>query len=95
MVTRSKRSEEGGPIPATYMAPTWSWASLEGAVALDLLSDNVLREVKWQRLVSLIKATVNRVRSGSLGGHSNAITGVLEIAGPLCKVSEVRFNGIN
>ncbi|KAI1342283.1 heterokaryon incompatibility protein-domain-containing protein [Xylariaceae sp. FL0016] len=39
------------------VAPTWSWASIDGTVALDLLPENTLRDIKLlETLVSILDA---------------------------------------
>ena len=74
----------------TYMAPTWSWASIEGTVTTDLLPENAMRKVSGESLVSIVSATVNRVQPMETGKLSEALEGVLKIEGPLSKIAKVK-----
>ena len=77
------------------MAPTWSWASLDGTVALDLLPDNSIQKIILKH--SLITRLNAMVSPSSLFGQSgtsgNVLAGILEIEGPLCAISRVNSDG--
>jgi hypothetical protein len=72
------------PVP---VAPTWSWASIEGAVALDLLPDTSLAEIEEKE--TLVKIYVISPSSNDPGKMK------IKISGPLLPISAPIFDGIS
>ena len=65
------------------VAPTWSWASLEGAVALDLLPENSLQDVK------LVAALTSVEACGPSSDSPDEMT--ITLKGPLLPVSALKI----
>jgi len=68
-----------------HVAPTWSWASIEGAVALDLLPENSLREIEDFEILATIHET-------SPSTHDPAKT-TITLSGPVLSIEPPVFDG--
>jgi hypothetical protein len=75
-----------------YMAPSWSWASIDGVVALDLLAEDVTNEVLWTRLISVSDVSLKHRGSGETGKRRTSMTGYLEIFGPMSKIQQIQID---
>ncbi|KAI9785191.1 MAG: hypothetical protein M1839_000829 [Geoglossum umbratile] len=73
--------------PTTYIAPTWSWVSLEGTVGVDLLPDNSLGGLSVERRLAEI-VTFPEEPNREL--NSSIPVGHLRVQGHLCKISKVK-----
>ena len=75
------------------IAPTWSWASLEGTVGIDLLPDNSeggLRiEERLTRIVSVPTPTTETTSPDIAG-----LEGTLTLSGLTCQVTKVKLDGV-
>ncbi|KAK4107505.1 HET-domain-containing protein [Canariomyces notabilis] len=84
--------QSGRQIP-NLIAPTWSWASLEGPVATELVPQNTRTNLRWHRLASLVdvKTGITELETPA-AGRVDITTGVLHLSGPLCKILRSWFD---
>ncbi|KAL7628332.1 hypothetical protein AAE478_002532 [Parahypoxylon ruwenzoriense] len=80
------------PTSPPRMAPSWSWASIDGAVTLDLLPENAKREITWTEIASVDDVAVHPVRWAEPDEYGKALAGTLKIRGPLLKVTKVHLD---
>lgn len=73
--------EHGVPV-----APTWSWASIEGAVALDLLPENSRRDIERKETLVTIADVDSETDSPQKA--------TVDINGPLLSISAPAYDGI-
>ncbi|KAI0113323.1 heterokaryon incompatibility protein-domain-containing protein [Daldinia grandis] len=67
------------------VAPTWSWASIEGAVALDLLPENALRSIQETEALTTIE---------NLGPISDNLQEmIITLSGPLLQIDLPKAHG--
>jgi hypothetical protein len=87
-----KQLELGRQIPY-FIAPTWSWASLEGPVTTELVPQNTRTNLRWHRLASLVdvKTGITELETPATG-RVDITTGVLHLSGPLCKILRSWFD---
>ena len=71
--------EDGAPV-----APTWSWASIDGAVALDLLPETTLADIEDTETL------VRDVDTSGSSGHRRDLT--ITFSGPLLPISAPIFD---
>ncbi|KAF9774765.1 hypothetical protein IL306_007201 [Fusarium sp. DS 682] len=72
----------------TYVAPTWTWASLEGVIDIHLVPENARYKIRMSRAL----ATVENVTITSLSGSdmsSAPLQGTLVIDGPMFPVTKI------
>ncbi|PQE11538.1 heterokaryon incompatibility protein [Rutstroemia sp. NJR-2017a BVV2] len=73
------------------MAPTWSWASVEGAVTVDLLPESSMRKVSGVSLVTIKYVEADTIPSPYPNGKASAaLAGILKLCGPLYPIPEIR-----
>lgn len=88
-------SVEADSTTSTKLAPTWSWASVEGVIGVDLLPENSLSKIHLQAiLVTVLNAKVgpDLTHLRDTGDSRTPIQGFLELKGPLLKVCNVLSN---
>jgi hypothetical protein len=73
------------------MAPTWSWASVEGVVTLDILPENAMRKVRGVSLLTINSVEAHPIPSPYPNGRASAaLAGTLKLSGPLTPIPEIR-----
>ncbi|EGY22193.1 hypothetical protein VD0002_g1365 [Verticillium dahliae] len=92
-------SLEGSPKcrPSPYRAPSWSWISVDGAVSQRLLPFTLANEARRCEVDMLAKVVAVQVLDAKTGEEATDATapigtGLLELRGVLCPVSQLDVN---
>ena len=98
------QSSSSSPPPSSSLAPpheatripicpTWSWASLQGAVAIDLVPDNSAGGLRVKSVPASVLGLPAWAADPNHDASATPQQGALVIRGPLCKVLRKRRRG--
>ena len=84
----SKRLDKG----KTLIAPTWSWASLEGTVGIDLLPDSANVKLRIEeKLAHIVRVPTQTAKTPI--SEIDGLEGTLTLSGSMCEVTAIQSDG--
>lgn len=79
-----------GPGHRLNDTPTWSWASINGTVALDLLPENSFRDITIKATLTIMMDPLDPTSASEGSSEQNNPAKSLELNGPILNVSVAR-----
>ena len=80
-----------GPGCRLKDTPTWTWASITGAVALDLFPETSQLQIKLQKTLTTVSDPLTSTMRSENSSVQNKYVKTLELTGPLLNISRVAW----